>query len=66
MYTLTHTNTHRLQVPELDEDFEPRPAFGPLLERLARGQALLGKASAVPMLVRRGVAWSTQGCSTFD
>lgn len=44
------TNYHYL-VPELEEGFEPQPDFAPILERLARGQAAVGKDAAVPMVV---------------
>jgi hypothetical protein len=39
------------QVPELEEGFAPKPDFSAILDRLKRGQALLGKDAAVPMMV---------------
>jgi 5-methyltetrahydropteroyltriglutamate--homocysteine methyltransferase len=44
------TNYHYI-VPELDGDFTAKPNFSMLLDKLARGQALLGKETAVPMII---------------
>ncbi|GBF92667.1 hypothetical protein Rsub_05036 [Raphidocelis subcapitata] len=44
-------SNYHFMVPELDEGFTPRPDFAPILDRLARGQATLGKDAAVPMLI---------------
>uniref|UniRef100_A0A383VYE6 5-methyltetrahydropteroyltriglutamate--homocysteine S-methyltransferase n=1 Tax=Tetradesmus obliquus TaxID=3088 RepID=A0A383VYE6_TETOB len=45
------TNYHYL-VPELEGDFSCKsPNFTPLLEKVTRAQALLGKSRAIPMLI---------------
>lgn len=48
-----HCPHNRLaQVPELEGDFSVRaPNFKPLLEKLDRAQAVLGKERAIPMLI---------------
>jgi 5-methyltetrahydropteroyltriglutamate--homocysteine methyltransferase len=50
MSKFVDTNYH-YTVPELEAGFEPAPRYDAVLERLARGQALLGKEAAVPLLV---------------
>jgi 5-methyltetrahydropteroyltriglutamate--homocysteine methyltransferase len=47
-------SNYHFMVPELAQDFAPAPDFSALLERLARGQAALGRDVAVPMMVRWG------------
>jgi 5-methyltetrahydropteroyltriglutamate--homocysteine methyltransferase len=44
-------SNYHFMVPELAEDFTPRPDFSALLERLQRGQAAVGRDAAVPMMV---------------
>lgn len=44
------TNYHQI-VPELDADSTPDPDWSPLLDRVIRGQAVVGAAKAVPLLV---------------
>lgn len=44
------TNYHQI-VPELNADSVPVPDWGPLLDRVRRGQAVVGAAKAVPLLV---------------
>jgi hypothetical protein len=46
------TNYHYL-VPELSRDFKPTPSFSLLLDKLARGQEVLGKDAAIPMIIGR-------------
>lgn len=38
-------------IPELSQDSKPSPDWTPLLERVQRGQAIVGAAKAVPVLV---------------
>jgi len=44
------TNYHSL-TPELSADSRPNPNWQPLLDRVRRGQAAVGKSCAVPILV---------------
>jgi Cobalamin-independent synthase, N-terminal domain len=44
------TNYHQI-VPELNADSTPNPDWSPLLDRVRRGQAVVGAAKAVPLLV---------------
>ncbi|KAK9829533.1 hypothetical protein WJX72_006351 [[Myrmecia] bisecta] len=44
------TNYH-FMVPELDDTITPKPDFSNFLDKVKRGQAAVGQASAVPMIV---------------
>ncbi len=44
------TNYHYL-VPELEANFAAKPNFGAFLEKVARGQEVLGVEAAIPMIV---------------
>lgn len=44
------TNYHYL-VPELSDDSAPKPDWTPLVEKVKRGQAAVGVAAAVPILI---------------
>ena len=53
MSKLFDTNYHYL-CPELEPDLKPTPDWEPLLDRVRRGQAVVGKTRAVPILIGKG------------
>lgn len=48
-------STKSQQVPELDSSSTPKPNFAPFLEKVKRGQAAIGKAKAVPIVIGKNV-----------
>ncbi|KXZ56801.1 METE protein [Gonium pectorale] len=50
MTKLMDTNYHFL-VPELDANFSPEPNYEWLVDKVAKGQAVLGAASAIPIVM---------------